>query len=246
MNKNQNSRLAMYRTLRNLFQANLETIKAIPVLYRLAGVLSDLIGKIEKIGEIQLTAYSSKTSVKNAEKETLATTLHRSVSALHALGHELGDVKLQENTDYTELQILKKRDQDLLPLADMMISLVQTHAENLVDCGIDAARITALQVSRDSYYNALHNRDAGLAVRKSTDPKLRALYSEANILVRKRLDRLMVVLQETEPDLYEEYLKARSDRFSGIRHRPPNEVPAVAAPQTDSTPSVQPTADTKQ
>jgi hypothetical protein len=234
MNKKQNSRLAMYRTLRNLFQANSEIIKAIPAIAKLAGMLSELIGRIEKTGEGQLTAYSSKTTVKQTEKQTLATTLFRAVSALHALGHELGDVKLQESTDYTEYYFMRKRDQDLLPLADSLIALVHVNAENLGDFGIDAARIATLQAARDAYYDALHGRDAGLAARKASDPKLRALYKEGGTLVSKRLDRLMAVLQETQPDLYEDYAKARAVRFAGIRHRPPDEVPSVQ-PEAGST-----------
>jgi hypothetical protein len=238
MNKQQDSRLAMYRTLRNIYQKNLEIIKAIPALAAAMDLLSDLIGRIEKTAESQATVYNTKTRVKHSEKSGLVQRLYPAVAALHALGHELGDVVLQGSTDYTEGQLQTSRDQELLRIADISIGLVQSNAANLTAYGMTPERITALTAARDAYYDALHGRDAGLALRKATQPNLKSLYGEGNTLIDKKLDRLMVMLRDEHPALYEEYGKARLVRYAGIRHRPPDEATAASTPPADSQSAV--------
>jgi hypothetical protein len=229
MTKKQDSRIAMYRTLRNILQTNIEAVSGIPALAALVPVFSDMIDKIEQTGREQATVYKTRTSVKQSEQSRLRANLYPVLSALHALGHELGDIGMQDSTDLTERDLKRARDQELVRIADITLGYVGTHSATLPDYGITEARMAALQSSRDLYYAALHDRDAGLASRKASQPNLQAAFNETDLLISKRLDRLMVVLKEEHPTLYEEYGKARTVRHPGVRHRVQSETnPAPA------------------
>jgi hypothetical protein len=254
MDKTQFSRLAMYRALHTFFQNNLEIIKGIQAFGELIPVFTDLIDKIEKMLRTQTTVAQEKTAIKQSEKSRMVTSLFHALSAMHALGHALGDVALENSTDFTRPTLERTRDHELLNLADVTLERVNTYADQLVKYSVSAEDIARFTKDRDTYYKSLHDLDAGIAARKATRPNLSTLFSNGNTLITKQFDPMMEVLRISRPELYEEYRKARSVRFRGIRHRPPDEVPAASTtPQTDSTPSVpttapvlQPAADTKQ
>jgi hypothetical protein len=227
MTKTQDSKLRMYRTLRSTLQTDKDIVDAIPALAEAAKTLSDSIDKIEEYAKEQSTVSRGKTQVKHDEKATLVNSIVPVLAGLHALAHARNDLSLLVLTDTTKSKLLYTPDQGLVRTASIIVDQVKSNETELAPLGVTPETIGRLYAAGDNYYLSLHNRDESVATRKSTRPALAKLYAATDIHVENTLDKLLMVIMETQPKLYEKYIEARTPVPPGIRHRPPAETPAA-------------------
>ena len=221
MNARQRNYVAMFAALKEFiltYRAQLETI---PALATLIQQFLDLMPEIEAARLIQSGHTKGTGDLKQKEEaEMIQATIQVAASIyVYAQVNNLPAIQAKVNVSPTQLQ--------QMPDDELKVTCLNIHAEatkldgNLTDYGIAPEAITQLKKEIDDFAAIIASPRTAIVTRSQATRRLKELIEQANDLLRNKLDKLILLLQHSQPQVYNTYRSARIivdlKRTSGVQ-----------------------------
>lgn len=218
MLKRLENKLMMLKAVLNLLKQNSEKLSIIPALTGMVEKLTTLISEIETLRQVTEGDRTGITAEKRAQEELLIDRTYEVSSALYAMASAGDDNVLQNKVDFTESDLDAERGNDLVATCTSVIALARENLEGLADYGITEAEVTELESQNAAFSESLPDHRVSVSERKAANQKMKAVFGDADELLNDQIDRLMVRIDRTSPDLFAAYTNARKLVNYGIRH----------------------------
>lgn len=188
----------------HLYQANAAFTKA-------RQRLQDLVADLDPTADNQQGAArpAKPGAVKKATKLLLAQRTAEVAAALYAHADDTADLNLQTDSDYTESQLSRSTENDLLRIAQHLHQRATELLPQLKDQGVSAAELAELAAALTSFKAEQTAPRVAAATGKAYTQSLAADLREAFALLRHRVDKFMVRYQRTDPKFHTAYESAR-------------------------------------
>jgi hypothetical protein len=223
MNDRQNAKL-------NMAQRVSDTLGVYSGVYSKVTPMNTAVTELNtEIADIRKTATDQgtlKVSVASQEKreaeEKMVNSCVKMANTLYVLGFTT------DNKDLTNLQGLspysfyQMEDNAKLTLARRIHNYAKTYSTDLEAYGYDSAAITAVGSEIDAYQAIIAKPMDTVGAHKQKTTDLRILFAALDSTFYDKLDKLILLFKDTNPEFYEEYRTARNYINTSIRHKKPN------------------------
>lgn len=232
MSKFLENKLSMFHAVMTFLQANLAKLSAIPAFATAVEDFGSVLDQIQSKGIEVDTASAGKAEKKAIAEEELIDAVIPVASALSVMAAVSKDAELSAKVSVREWALRKMRDTDLARTAAGVKEAAAAHTEDGADFGLTAEMVTTLETKTKAYSKAMGERESSVGQRIAARSAMVGLFDEADSILTGRIDNLMGLMRNKEPQLCEEYNATRIIRDAGLRHRP------VAPPQEqEATPA---------
>lgn len=218
MQKRLADKSSMYDSIRSLLNSNKEAWQPVAVLAEIVDTFEALLDEIKTCR--QFTGENNKgiTRQKAIWQQQLIGIAYQVASALYVMAMRANNPVLAHQVDYTETDLLKTRDMQLVTHCRVIEELATKHLPALAGFGVTANELDELRKAIQRFSESLPTLRVSVSERKAANMKLKELFAQTDALLKNQLDRLMVRLRETHPDLYATYQNTRRIVQYGIRH----------------------------
>ena len=182
-----------------------------------------LLAEIKKY--LQLTRVNEKgiTQQKAAQQALVIAHTYEISSVLYAMAIKKNDEILAAKVDFTESDLLKKRDNNLVTTCLNIVEFATEHLPELIAYEVTADELIVLKEEINSFAENLTTGRVSVTERKAANEKLKIVFLQVDDLLKKQLDRIVVRYRKTEPDFYTTYQSLRRTVNYGVRHEKPKE-----------------------
>lgn len=211
MTDSQRAKLAMLQTTLAVLDEHAAHLTTNKALGKARQELADLVADLDPTAERQQRAATPQKpgAVKQATKQTLAERAAAVAAALLALADELNDIRLHTDSDYSERQLLRKSDVDLLRIAQNLHERAEEHAKALAEQGVTPEELDELQTAMQDFKAEQTAPRTLRADGKAQKEEIKADLRAANALLRNRIDKFILRYQRTDPKFHTAYQSAR-------------------------------------
>lgn len=130
--------------------------------------------------------------------------------ALYAYAESEKNEVLKGQVDFTFKKLDRMRDTQFMDVLENLLALATQHAGSLGDLGITAAVISQFGDDVAAYKELLGKPKAARAERSMHRASVQRQLTDMNTFLKEELDKLMMTLQDSEPDFISGYRSARS------------------------------------
>ena len=190
MNDYHRSKLKSYRAVLGVFDRYPDEVAAVGALSRAAGWVREQVGELEAAVKAQ-TDYAPKGSAKDGLREDLATAAVPVAQAIAAKADEDGDAATADQFDFVRSDFLRGPEQDALDRASLTLDEARGAEADLLDYGIDAAALDALEAALGAFDEALSAPRDAIVARRAHTKTIERLVPAIEARLRKRVDRMM-------------------------------------------------------
>ena len=209
MKQDQINRAEMLAATRAYLDANTDVWAPIPIISNFKSKLDELINQIVNHQEAKVASQvflgSNKTDIKKkvAEKADIL----NDVLAAYASVEDNAPLEQKSNKSFSDL--FRLRNQEFNAVIVETIQLLEDNVEAMTDYGITPYQIQDLKNIFDDFL-AISGKPRQYKIASSQATQaLEELFSEANVLLDKKLDRVMKRFKNSNSNFYKGYLSAR-------------------------------------
>jgi hypothetical protein len=190
---------------------------------------------IRALGVMRQSLVAGLTARKQRIREEAGDAALEAAGAMRALADDTGDAELASIMSIGRSSLFSGRAHGNAVRAELVYSAAQKRAAALEAYGVGAAKLAHLRERLDAFQAAIRESHESYAVRRGTSARLRAEARDAEAILDRRLDGLVVQFRDANPLFVEEYFGARklvkrvatrggpSDPAPGGASEPPNE-----------------------
>lgn len=208
MNSKQNSIYAMLRRIYDFLTKNLSLLSGLPLFTNLFGTYQTKLTQIGVLSEQQEKDISGLRKQKDALRADLIIKVLDVSRRVVAYAKLTGNEVLAKEAYYTETDLQHYPDETLATSCSVIYSAADTNAAALVEYKVTAETLTALKKAIDDFRTAMDSPKKGYIEKKQTTDQLAQLFDEEAALLGK-LDLLVDMLKNTNPEFYAEYYDTR-------------------------------------
>ena len=129
--------------------------------------------------------------------------------AVQAFATDTSNNELYKSVDYSVTELKQIADTIARDRALLIYNKANTIAASLSGYGITAAILTGLQNSINDFTGIIPSPRNAKSTSKAATLEIRELINEADVIVKKKLDKLMLQFKESNEAFYNTYLNAR-------------------------------------
>ena len=209
MNKSQSNQFRMFLTTQDYLNNHSQVWNTIPRITNYKNNLDELIARISDKAEesIQSVGISNR---KEQLKGALSVKISSMSGVLKAYAFEQEDNDLANAVSITKSGILKLRDQDIDAMAKKVTGIAEDHLANLADFGITSDSLTEVLSTLEDFNSLIGKPRTILNQRYVALGTLGELFSETSSLLRDRMDNILLMFRESNPEFYDGYQRART------------------------------------
>jgi len=209
MNQFQENRLSMFYAVQRVMLENNAIWSGTAAIVTTAGDLDARITSLEEDLQTQVRDITGHSKDKTeAEDAMIAQTLDVAGKVM-AYATAQGDQALAEAMDITPTELRRYRDSVVAQRCQDVHDSANAVLASLAGYGVDAAKLTALQVAIDAYLSMNPAPRVAITERKNATTEIELLVGETLDLLNRRLDGLIQGYSITEPDFHRQYTDAR-------------------------------------
>jgi hypothetical protein len=220
MTDTQNSKLNMFQTTIDVCNTKKDLFRNVPAFEK---SLLELTGITEEIRQIEQKRDISTIKVASLEKgdnegNLLNFTIKVS-NALYVYAFEQKDQSLLMQASINKSFFYRSEGNKKLSLAKNILQYALGVSQNLSSYGVTDEMLDNLQKSILSYEESIVKPRDAMVEQKNYTFNLRSLFAAADSILYDKMDKLIVMFKDTEPDFYNEYKSARNIIRTSIRHK---------------------------
>jgi LysM repeat protein len=210
MNKTQTNHFRMMLNTQGTLDASTTIWNGIPVVLNTKNDLDEIIQRIEETNEKTMPASKAITADKDMVLEGLAQKALVLSGALQAYAAVTGNNVLAEQVKLVKSDLIRARETDVEALVMPVINAARAELANMADYGVTEAMITETETSLDAFKVLIGQprtiRNQAFAAMDLLDELLDA----ANVILKNKLDPMMIRFKFTDTEFYSEYERART------------------------------------
>lgn len=222
MRKQQENRFTMIITVITYLERFFQIVNRVPELEENLGILKTKKAEISIKDERKKTALTGKTLTKQQAKDNAVKSAMAVSGALFAYGKKITDHVIIERSSLIKSELDRMRDTELAELLESLNELATEKLNVLGPYGISEARLNLFAERIESLNKALGDKEDSGVARSGAVKSLNDLFKEADQILLS-MDKLVIGLNEDEPEFVRDYNTARKVKNLGLRHRKPEE-----------------------
>ncbi|MDR1678350.1 MAG: hypothetical protein LBR81_01040 [Prevotellaceae bacterium] len=211
MNDKQNAKL-------NMADRVSDTAKRYETVYEdiapMKAAVAELNADISNIREVEkeqgAVSIAASTLTKQAAESLMIQSCVKLANVLYVIGFTSDNKELISLQGLSENSFYRMEDNAKLAKAQQLGDRAQEQASELKNYGIDEAEITAINASINAYEALISKPLDAIGVRKQKTTNLVQLFAALDSTLYDKLDKLMVLFKNSQPDFYSEYRTARN------------------------------------
>jgi len=217
------NKLVMYRAVQSHLDRNKSMWTSVPAMVTTINDFELLLAEIENY--IQLTSGNKKgiTQQKATQQALVIAHAYELSSVLYAMAIKKNDEILAAKVDFTESDLLKKRDGNLVTTCRNIVEFATEHLAELKAYEVTADELIVLKEEINRFADNLTTGRVSVSERKAANEKLKLVFLQVDALLKKQLDRIVIRYRKTEPNFYASYQSLRRIINYGVRHEKPKE-----------------------
>jgi hypothetical protein len=201
----------MAQRVSNTMEEDQEIFKDVPAV---AAIVAELKGDIEIIREVLrehtgVNLPASTLAKRNAEKRMIKSCV-KTANILYLIGF------ISDNTDLITLAGLSDNsfyritNNAALALARRILNLAKQYAEQLKEYTIDEKEINEMETAIDAFQTVITKPMDTIAGRKQKTTNLVQLFAKLDSTLYDKLDKVMLIFKDSNPDFYNKYRTSRN------------------------------------
>jgi len=217
------NKLVMYRAVQSHLDRNKSMWTSVPAM---ATTINDFELLLAEIEACRILTQENKTGItqqKAAQQALVIAHAYELSSVLYAMAIKKNDAVLAAKVDFTETDLLKKRDNHLVSTCRNIVEFATEHLAELIAYQVTGDELIVLKEEINSFAENLTTGRVSVSERKAANEKLKVVFLQVDSLLKKQLDRIVVRYRKTEPDFYTNYQSLRRIINYGVRHDKPKE-----------------------
>lgn len=200
--------LNMLQTTQVCLETNKALFKDIPALVKASSELDSIVDDI--LGaQRQQASKEGLADAKNLVRKELAEAAHEIAALTHACATENGFDAIAKRTDLSATGVQAGTEAEFVDRCKGILADADEVTDDSGDFGVTTAKIKNVKDLLAEFEDLKPKPRAGAAIGKSATRRLETLLRRASVLLKNRLDRLMVQFKKSQPDFYESYRAAR-------------------------------------
>jgi len=217
------NKLVMYRAVQSHLDRNKSMWTSVPAMVTTINDFELLLAEIETYRKLTQENKTGITQQKAAQQALVIAHAYELSSVLYAMAIKKNDAVLAAKVDFTETDLLKKRDNHLVSTCRNIVEFATEHLAELIAYQVTADELIVLTEEINSFAENLTTGRVSVTERKAANEKLKVVFLQVDSLLKKQLDRIVVRYRKTEPDFYTNYQSLRRIINYGVRHDKPKE-----------------------
>jgi len=205
----QNAELKMFLEVSNFFKTNSELTSKNQVIKKHIEKLNLLITDLEKNKakqEVNTTGYAKE---KREAKALLAKTAYKLSAGVRSFATDTNNDPLFNKFKEPESHIRKMSDVGIVNYTKTLAQAIKDNQGNLKNYGITADNLTELNTQITEYENLLLLPAEQRKEKSVATQNIKDIIKEINNLLNDSVDNDMMQYSQSQPDLYNKYLKIR-------------------------------------
>lgn len=223
MLKRLTNKLVMYHTVQSHLNLNKTTWTSVPAMVTTIGDFELLLAEIETYRQLTQENKKGIAQQKAAQQALAIAHAYELLSLLYAMAIKKNDAILAAKVDFTETDLLKMRDDNLVTTCRNILEFATEHLAGLIAYEVTSDELIVLKEEINRFAENLTTGRVSVSERKAANEKLKVVFLQVDALLKKQLDRIMVRYRKTEPDFYATYQNLRRIVNYGVRHEKPKE-----------------------
>lgn len=209
MNAGQEAKLTMYRATEKHDDDNSTVIAAVPAFQTAFTNFKAKIASNINTAQLNDTPLTDIVVDKSSFKQTLGEMTADIAGVIFAFASANNNQTLKQEVNFTLYKLLKTRDEQLAPRCQNIHARGIENKDALVDYGITAAKLAALQTAINNYAAETPKPPTALSQRKTLTSNLRQLFKDADAILTEQLDKLVSNFKAANPDFVATYETVR-------------------------------------
>lgn len=209
MDKRENDRFQMYKSIEEFLQANETVTKNIPGFQNsMSDFKESLVDIAKKDNQYQIIAEGSTADKETAEDEMIDV-LVKLCSLIYVFARRTKNEQLKAISKVTPSGLKYMRDADLLQRAKAIHEAMEENKVAMEPYQITQEHMDDLKAKIDVYEKKSNVKENKFAERKNARQELGAGFVEANEILVEELDTLVEYIKDAHAEFYGEYQAAR-------------------------------------
>jgi hypothetical protein len=210
MTNKQNSHLRMYLAVIKVCDANTAAFATLVAFVNVYTKFKELVAKINVANTALQGKKTGITEDKMRNRQAMCAATLPISGALVAYANAIGNHELANEADVSETSILECKENDADDICLHIYDLGKANLSNLADYGINQALLDEQAATIADFTEKIGKPRAHVINTKTVRANMNSYFKEANSLLEKQLDNLILVVKPKNKDLYEAYQAARN------------------------------------
>jgi hypothetical protein len=192
----------------NFLLANATITATLPLFSTYFTVIQSTVAQIQAVQVQQETDKSGNTVVKNQYRVALIAQTIDVGRRVVAYAINVNNNILLAQVDYTESDLKKSSDVNLVSIAQVIHDSANANVAALATYGVTAAILTTMQTAITNFSGAIPKGRVGTTDGEQSTQQLATLFNTLKTNWAK-IDKLVAMVQTAQPNFYQEYLNVR-------------------------------------
>ncbi len=221
MDDRQRAKLNMFIVVRGFLNNNAATWNGIPKFVTAKNDFDTELTGLENLSQAQKQPTTGVTANKTALRQAMGDAAMPVVGALLALAGETADAELEAQANFTRSDFVHGPEGDAADNADVVYNLASARAADLVDFGLAQPTIDALDTAIDAFRAKIGAPRLVQVGTSTVTQQIAQSIAKIDVILDKRLDKLVEVIRPTNATFYTQYQAAREIIDPGSPSPPP-------------------------
>ncbi|MBK3519975.1 hypothetical protein JIV24_21730 [Carboxylicivirga sp. N1Y132] len=165
--------------------------------------------QIDKMHQVQMAYSSANSKLKVKEEAEMIQAIIQVAAAIYAYAHSNNMPDLVSKVSITPSYLRTLTDKELKTACMNIYELALTLVEELTDYGITNETLANAKSEIDEFSALIAAPRGEIVTRSQATAELRVLFAQADELLKNQLDKLMLMLEMSHPQVYKTYMAAR-------------------------------------
>lgn len=208
----------MYNAVLSQLKQNAVIWGPVPAMVNTIDDFESLLAEIETCQQITQGSKKGITLQKATQQALVISHTYELLSVLYAMATATNNPVLQSKVNFTESDLLKTRDAQLVSICQRTAEIATEYLADLTAYGITESELNLLKEEIGLFADNLPTLRVSVSERKAANEKLKDLFLQVDALLKNQLDRLMIRYRNSQPDFYSLYHNLRRIVNYGTRH----------------------------
>lgn len=208
----------MYRTVESTVDAYSGSWSGLPAFANPYNVFKEKLIQLQNYGKEQSSALIGVSVAKEAQRVKTADKTVKLASALSAYAASIDNEILREQVNVSSTEVLHASRASALQVVERILELATTHLANLGDFGISQSDVEDLEAAHDELNLLFYAPRKAIVDRKYLTDAMDELVNDLDDLLKNTIDKLMVVIKDSDEVFYHKYISARTIVHFGTGH----------------------------
>lgn len=209
MTDNQENKLTMYEAVDSVMDKNSAIWTPVTSVSDISTKVKSIITDIQNLRQIQELNTKGITVNKATIREQLTEATLKLSRAMAAFASLNNNYQLLSEVNYTLSALNKSRDNIFYDIAVLIQNKAKQYETELAEFLIKPEDITGQQTLIDQFIEAVPEKRVAVTASKTSTTDLKLKFKEMDVLLKEKLDRLILLFKSENPDFVQQYFNAR-------------------------------------